>query len=264
MTAKADCPLCEGVGFLRACDPDGHPPKFKRCECILREDLLANAERVMPGLSLAPPVARSRLADLWKANVILHAPERWFRAHLRHVAIRRPPIWSGRVISDADLITSWLASVALKGGTILDPDSYGVSTQFLTLADLVIPPDLLIIRMGVKAARNVAASEVLCEALMLRIHDSKPTWVWAVPDLPLGPGHLFWSDELGRVLATFKPVGGMTGSGNSGSTSPSYSSPSYSSRPTEGSPNPGDQMHLDKLDDLDGQAPPKAPRKSLR
>lgn len=250
MSAKADCPLCEGVGFLRACDPDGHPPKFKRCECVLREDLLANAERVMPGLSLAPPVARSTLADLWKSNVMIHAPERWFRTHLRHVAIRRPPIWSGRVISDADLITSWLASVALKGGTILDPDSYGVSTQFLTLADLVIPPDLLIIRMGVKVARNVAAPEVLCEAIMLRVHDDKPTWIWALPDLPLGPGHLFWSDDVGRALSVFKHIGGA-------SNSAPEKSVSSSDNPPENKQDPSVQLH-------DSELPPKVKRKSLR
>jgi hypothetical protein len=207
MSAKHDCPDCEGSGMVRVGEPDGLPPKYKRCECVLREDLLANADRVMPGLSVAPPVSRSPLADKWKSNLMIHAPERWFRSHLRHVAIRRPPIWAGRVVSDADLVTSWLASVALKGDVILDPDSHGVSTQYITLADLVVPPDLLVIRMGVKVARNVAANEVLAEAIMLRKHLQKPTWVWALPDFPLAPGHLFWSDEVGRVMSDFLQIG---------------------------------------------------------
>lgn len=210
MSAKPDCPACEGAGMVRTGEPDGHPPKFRRCECVLREDLLSNAERVLPGLSLSPPVSRSPLADKWGKNVMLHVPERWFRAHLRHVAIRRPPIWAGRVVSDADLITAWLASVALNGKDILDPDAYATSTEYLTLVDLAIPPDLLIVRMGVKAARNVAAPEVLAETIMLRKHAQKPTWLWALPDLPLAPGHIFWSDEVGRAMSDFEHVGGVS------------------------------------------------------
>ena len=230
MSARPDCPHCEGAGMVRAGDPDGHPPKFKRCECVLREDILSNAERVMPGLAAAAPVARSPLADKWNQSVMIHAPERWFRSHLRHVAIRRPPIWAGRVVSDADLITAWLASVALNGKDVLDPDAYAMSTEYITLLDLAHPPDLLVIRMGVKAARNVAAPEVLAETIMLRKHAQKPTWIWAVPDLPLAPGHLFWSDEVGRSMSDFIRIGAANDAALA-SPVPTDAAPVVSSKP---------------------------------
>ena len=209
MSARHDCPHCEGTGMVEFPYPEGerHPPRFMRCECVLREDIIANAERVMPGLVSAPIVKRSPLANAWGENVFITSSEKWFKAHLRFVALRRPPIWAGRVISDADLVTSWLASVALNGKDILDPDAYGVSTQYITLADLVVPPDLLVIRMGVKVARNVAAPEVLSETIMLRKHERRPTWIWATPEQPLSPGHLFWSDDVARCIQDFKRVG---------------------------------------------------------
>ena len=81
-----------------------------------------------------------------------------------------------------------------------------VSTKYLTIPDLVDPPDLLIIRMGVKVARNEAASEVLSEALNLRIHAGKPTWVWDEPLHPLNSGHLFWSKAVAQSLKGFEKV----------------------------------------------------------
>ena len=183
-----------------------HPPSMTRCDCVLREDLLANAERVMPGLSTAPSVTRSSLAEAWSKNIWVTANSQWFSAHLRHVAVRRPPVWAGRVVSDADLVTSWLASTALKGIEILDADAYEASIKYLTLTDLATPPDLLIIRMGVKVARNVACSEVLAEAINMRLHLKRPTWIWDQPDRPLMEGHLFWSSDVDFSLATFQRV----------------------------------------------------------
>ena len=153
----------------------------------------------MKGLSKAPPIKKTPLLDGLEKNLRITAgPE--FLAHLRHVAIRQPTNWSFKVISDAELVTAWLASIALKGQDILDADAYKVSTEFLTVPDLVVPPDLVIIRMGIKVARNAAASEVLAEALNTRFHEDKPTWVWEEPNNPIGPGHLFWSDHVGLTL----------------------------------------------------------------
>ncbi len=202
-----NCEECGGFGMvpLRVGDVV-RPPAFTRCSCVLREDILYNAEQVMPGLLSALPVKRSPLSNKTTQDVWVTAPERWFSSHLRHVAIRQSPIWVGRVVSDADLMTSWLATIALKGVDILDADSFGVSTKFLTLPDLVVPSDLLVIRMGVKAARNSACAEVLVEAINLRKSLKKPTWVWDQPEHPLAPGHLFWGGDVGSVLASFQPV----------------------------------------------------------
>ena len=90
---------------------------------------------------------------------------------------------------------------------IIDPDAYKVSTKYMTVPDLVSPPDLVVIRMGIKVARNVAAPEVLAEAINTRIHDRKPTWVWDTKASPLDAGSLFWSTEVASVLAPFLRLG---------------------------------------------------------
>jgi hypothetical protein len=90
----------------------------------------------------------------------------------------------------------------------------------------VVPPDLLVIRMGVKQARNQAACEVLAEALQTRLHEGKPTWLWDEPHHPLNPGHLFWSDAVGRIISAYPQLdlGARPGSeppGKKKSTNPS-------------------------------------------
>ena len=201
-----DCPQCKGTGMVRRESEPPHPPQYVRCSCVLRRDIIANVERGMAGLSKAPRVKSSPLHGLHDENVRI-TEGGVFLSHLRHVAVRQPATWMLRVTSDAELVTAWLASVALKGQDIIDPDAYTVSTKHLTVTDLVTPPDLLVIRMGVKVARNQAASEVLAEALNERFHAGKPTWVWDEPHHPLNPGHLFWSDAVGRILKGFKQVG---------------------------------------------------------
>ncbi len=143
--------------------------------------------------------------------------------HLRHIAVRRPATWMFRVISDAELVTAWLASVPLQGGEIIDADAYKVSTKYMTIPDLVSPPDLVILRMGVKVARNEAASEVLAEAINTRLHERKPTWFWEDPLNPLTAGHLFYSREVERSMSGWEVVGepfgtagSSGGSGNGG------------------------------------------------
>lgn len=160
----------------------------------------------MKGLWEAPVVKSSPLWGSQEDSLHITATEDEFVAHLRHVAVRMPTTWICRVITDAQLTTAWLASIALQGKEILDADAYKVSTTHLTIPDLVMPPDLVVIRMGVKVARNQAANECLAEALNLRDHEDKPTWVWDQPHLPLDSGHLFWSDTVGRILRPWDHV----------------------------------------------------------
>jgi hypothetical protein len=209
-----------------------HPPRFKRCECVIRLDILQNVERSLTGLSEAPPVPSSPLTELEEENVWVTAGDE-FLAHLRHVAVRKPITWMMKVISDAELTTAWLASIALEGKDILDADAYKISTRYITLVDLVHPPDLLVIRMGVKAARNSAAPEVLQEAIQTRLHEGKPTWLWDEPHHPLNPGHLFWSDSVGRVLSNwtrFTSLDVPKSGGSSGDSTKKKSSSSSSAR----------------------------------
>ena len=191
---KPDCPTCGGRGAISI--EGAIPPAVRRCRCVLVRDVLANVEHGWKGLSKAKVIEDSDLKGLTERNLLITGSDRVFRRHLRHVAVRMGPEWDFKVVSDADLITSWLASVALKGGELLDPDAATVSTRYITLVDLIEPPQLLVIRLGVKKARNVAMSEVLLEALTHRHHNGKVTWITDQPDDPLGEMHRCWSTEL--------------------------------------------------------------------
>jgi len=197
-----------------------HPPTFRRCECVLHLDILENVERGLKGLTKAPKVSSSPFTGLEDKDVWTTQGDD-FLAHLRHVTLRKPSSWSFRVVSDAELVTAWLASIALKGGDILDADALKISTRFITVPDLVVPPDLLIIRMGVKQARNQAAPEVLAEALNTRMHEGKPTWIWDEPHHPLNSGHLFWSDAVARILSRYQRPGEAKGAPTTSSKTPS-------------------------------------------
>ena len=220
------CAICQGQGFVPVEDVTG-PPVARVCSCVLKKELLANCERGMKGLSKQPNVPSSPLLGKEKTNLWITASPEWMLPHLRHVAIRQMPMWSFRVASDADMMTAWLANVALQGSEILDPDAASVSLSKLTLVDLVDPPDLLIMRLGVKVARNQAMPEVFYEALMLRDHLGKATWVWDQPDNRLTEGHMCFMPHAVSHIRSWEKIDGRieqmnTPSGNQ-TTKPSKS-----------------------------------------
>lgn len=195
-----DCTTCGGTGFTVVEDGTLGPPTTQVCICVLRRQLLANIERGMRGLSAADPIepgTTSPLIRYVKKDLRVTASPPWFASHLRHTAARQRPDWGFRVVTDADLMVAWLATAALQGTEILDADARGeaapVSLTKLTLVDISEPPELLVIRLGVKAARNSAMPEVLYEALTIRAHAGKPTWLWDQPDFPFDQAHLAFS-----------------------------------------------------------------------
>lgn len=205
-----------------------HPPRFRRCDCVIRLDILQNVEKAMVGLSKAPAIKSTPLLGREGENLWITAGHD-FMSHLRHVGVRHPITWYLKVVTDADLTTSWLASIALQGKDILDADAYKVSTKHITIPDLVVPPDLLVIRMGIKVTRNSAAAECLGEALNIRHHERKPTWLWDEPLHPLDAGHLFWSDQVARILSTWDHL--HLKSESTGSTRPKRKTPGRKSKP---------------------------------
>lgn len=164
----------------------------------------------MRGLSKAGKVPSSPLTKSVDSDARVTASTPWFQAHLRHVAVRQSPRWGFRVCTDADLMQAWLATAAAQGHEIRDPDaSEGLSKRsldYMTLVDIAIPPTLLVIRLGVKSARNVAMPEVLLEAIRVRTHEGRPTWVWDQPDNPLMEGHLSWSPTVMEEISGWRHV----------------------------------------------------------
>lgn len=195
----AECNVCGDTGFTVVEDGTHGPPTTQVCMCVLRRQLLANLERGMRNLSLAAPLLkgeRSPLGPHVKADLRVTASTSWFTSHLRHTAARQSPDWGFRVVTDADLMQAWLATASLQGTEIIDADireAAPASLRKLTLVDIAEPPELLIIRLGVKAARNSAMPEVLYEALLIRNHVGRPTWLWDQPDTPFDESHLSFS-----------------------------------------------------------------------
>lgn len=198
------CTVCSGRGVVDGKPAHGRIPSVVRCQCVLVRQTLANMERGWVGLGKAAPLATSPLRSYEDKNLWVTASDAAFKRHLRHVAARMGPDWGFKVASDKDLITAWLATVALKGEEILDPDAVleaaSVSLKHFTIEDLAEPPDLLIVLLGVKAAKNREMPQVLLEALQLRAMRDKPTWVIDQSSNPFRMGHICWSGQVQAVL----------------------------------------------------------------
>ena len=203
-----DCPHCRGRGVRQIpkerMPPGSIIPETEPCPCVRLRDIKANMDRGWKGLSRAKrvdetPLIKHITKDLWVTCTMAG-----FRGHLARVALvvgKDNPRWFFRVITDVDLMNAWLS----KGIEVFDADvdvhrKQQPVSRYADLMDLVEPPTLLIIRLGVKAARNVATPEVLLEALNHRAHIDKPTWIVDQPYQRLHEGHISWDQHVEHFL----------------------------------------------------------------
>lgn len=208
-----DCPKCKGRGVVPM-ELDGWPGGgTQNCDCVFKRDLLINVKRVWKVILSVESVPDSPLLALTKKNVWLTASNIPLRRHLRFVAFRMGTRWDARVIADATLITAWLSTAKdVRDADVRHPSGEAQefdgppSDQFQTLIDLVAPFDLLIIRLGIKAAANKEMANVLAEALNERDMLGKPTWIVDSPARPLGPGHKCYSEDVLAILEDFERV----------------------------------------------------------
>ena len=178
---------------------------------MFKRDLVANVKRVWQVLLSVESVPSSPLLGLTSKNLWVTASNYTLRRHLRYVAFRMGTQWDARVIADATLITAWLSTAKnIRDPDVLTQQEDGKrnkpSDNFLTLVDLAAPFDLLILRLGVKAAKNREMPNVLAEAINEREILGKPTWIVDSPLKPLGPGHICYSDTVADMLDGFKRV----------------------------------------------------------
>jgi len=180
-------------------------PGVLTCPCVRDRDIRLNMERGWRGLSTAVPVEESWLEDYSDQDLWVTSETRVLRRHIHRVAYDQGPYWRFQVSSDADLMDAWLSHIGPQ--ELYDADvnrlraqAEQVSSKFPALVDLVEPPALLVICVSVKAARNAAMPEVLLEALQHRAHLGVPTWIVDLPNKPLGPDHIAYSDGVGDFL----------------------------------------------------------------
>lgn len=194
---KQDCPNCGGSGDRHVAS-DGGPPKYRRCECTLISAVIMNMRRALRGLpKTKTELAGTALWELGRSNIWATASRDAFRQHLYLFMSRQSPDFFVKVITDVDLAQCWLGMKVYDKADIIDPEvakaSLGVSP---TLLDLVGPPDLLIVYLGVKGARNSAMPELLMETLADREFNQKPMWLVDQPSHPLVEGHMCYSAEV--------------------------------------------------------------------
>lgn len=224
-----NCNMCFGAGIVYV-TTEG-PPVVQRCKCVRKKDIALRVEEGWKGLLKAsnleePSPLLSRVAD----NMWVRASISMFRQHMKYVSIRhlvRNSKWFFVVETDADLMQAWLATAVADKAKIFDPDvkTDRHSLRHLALEDLVMPPDLLVIHLGVKRAANKEMSGVLFESLSMRYNRDKPTWIFDQPHSPFQEGHLAWSyplqDHIEEVweyeyldLGGAYSSGGMSGTGS--------------------------------------------------
>lgn len=203
--ANPNCPDCNGRGKIKV-PMKNKPPKERLCQCTYIGQMNRKLENTWQGLSKISPIQESPLLEYIDKRVWLTAEPTWLMSNLRHLVTRQPLEWKVKVITDKELMAAWLATAALAGVDILDKEAFEVTTYKLSIEDLVQPYDLVILRLGVKMARNSAMPEVLMEALALREHLEKATWVWDQPTRSLGEGHRCWSLEVQDELSRYERV----------------------------------------------------------
>lgn len=190
------CKKCGGHGFIQ--EDSGHMgiPQAIPCECRVEKLINAQAEKAWTGLSKLAVKKKSPLTDWVEKDAIVLADKSSLATHLRSALhTYRSPYTFVKVVSDATLMSAWLSTLTMSDSEIYDPD-FRRDVRASSLEDLAEAPDLLIIRVGIKSARNSAMPEVLTEAIELRQHLGKPTWVVTDPDRPLEEGHISWSRSV--------------------------------------------------------------------
>jgi len=215
---KGTCEACGGYKYIRV-EPRSKIPgliipggAFVPCpDCTYTERVYRNIEKGWKNLFKSPKLETgpSPLMDCVEKNLWVTATVRDFRMHLKHVAIRKGPSWDFKVASDKTLMTADFANMSVRGIEILDPDfeelerMASTSLQVMTLSDLIEPPELLIIQLGVKG-RNRHLPEVLLETLSQREHLSKKTWLWDQPHRLFSEDHHGFSEEIAAFMETWE------------------------------------------------------------
>lgn len=195
MDGIASCPKCHGEGVIPLEDPSMITPAFTRCKCAELKRRFDLMERRWPGLSKATGVDTSPLAARINKNTRITATDVTLKKHLRAIALRQPSSWVYTVESDRELAGAWLYNAKVEG-IAYDGDVISHAPRYSRLEDLSDFPSLLILMVGVKAARNAASPELLLDVCRGRDFQGKATWVVDDPRFPWGIEHVSYSDQV--------------------------------------------------------------------
>lgn len=171
------------------------------CKCTMDGLKLDNMERIWKSLSEVPllPGMREKplLGGLLSKNVWITTNNTIFKSHLKALAFNMSSMWECRVYEDGQLLDSWFGTAKAQGVKIFDLEVDKSTLEAIDIRDLVVPPELLILMLGVKHLPNKESPNALLEAIATRRHVGKPTWLIDQPDQPIDqPYHKFYSETL--------------------------------------------------------------------
>lgn len=200
------CKKCGGAGYLQKDDGYMGMPYAIPCSCTVKKALNIQAERAWKGMTNVKLSRSSQLKTKVDKNCVVVGSKHDLMLNLRSaLAYRKKPEEFVKVVSDATLMSAWLSNLQYAQSEIIDPD-FQRDIRVQSLEDLAESPSLLIVRLGVKMARNSAMPEVLVETIELREHLSKPTWIVEEPNRPLQEGHLSWSRAVDETLEGWERI----------------------------------------------------------
>jgi hypothetical protein len=200
--ADPDCPHCKGRGFIYGVSM---LVGGRDCRCMLDTLRRENMEKIWRSLSEAkeipalrdnPPLLRLTTRSLW-----ITSPLELFRRHLKAVCYHKDTMWDCKVRTDAMILDSWFGTLKAQGAKIYDIEIEKSILEAIDIRDLVEPPELCVIVLGIKQLPNKEAPNSLLEAIGYRKHVGKPTWIVDQPDHPIDQmHHRFYSETLDRWL----------------------------------------------------------------
>jgi len=200
------CKKCDGVGYTQVDGGYGGMPQAIQCECVIDKALKVQAERAWTNLSIVPVKKKSPLCGKGNTNLLISSSRDMLRVHLRTAfAKMRQPSLFFKVVGDHTLMSAWLGSIHAQGIAVADPD-FQRELKVYSLEDLAESPNLLVVRLGTKMARNSAMPEVLVETIEMREHLNRPTWLVEEPAKPLEEGHLSWSHTLQEIIQPWTKI----------------------------------------------------------
>lgn len=191
-------------------------PITEPCRCVLARDAIRNLERGWKGVAYAEKIEDSPLLEYVNQDLYITANDAILRSHLKYVGVRQGRNWSFLVTTDADLMKAWLFNAKEKGQEIYDQEMAlalaqgSASASKRSLEALVDPPGLLVVRLGVKIARNAAMHEVFHEALTRRDHENMPTWVVDQPNHRLNAPDAFGNPHRSYSEAVMEYIDAWT------------------------------------------------------
>lgn len=200
--ANPNCPHCKGQGFIYGASMlDGGYD----CECSFDYQRLKNMERIWKSLSEAKEIPNLRknppLQGLTNRDLWITAQKETFKAHLKAVCFNMPVLWDARVFSDKDIAGAWLNPRRAQGHKIFDTELESVTIQAMDIDELVQPFEFVVLLLGVKTAPNKEMPNLLLEALNIRRHINRPTWIVDQPDRRIDDmAHLAYSETLEGML----------------------------------------------------------------